>query len=51
MPLLFDHIDDLDLEVSRSKFEIVLFQEWDGCLTWNEADATGSFMTMIFFFG
>ena len=33
MFLPFDHIHDLDLEVSRSKFEIVSFQDWEGLLT------------------
>ena len=33
MTLPFDHIHDLDLEVSTSKFEIVLFQEREGLLT------------------
>ena len=31
--LFFDHTRDLDLEVSRSKFDIILFQEWEGLLT------------------
>ena len=46
MTLLFDHTRDLDLgvEISRSESEIVLTQEWDGRLTWNEKDVT---MTMI----
>ena len=29
MTLLIDHTYDLDLEVSRSKFEIVLSEEWE----------------------
>ena len=29
MVLLFDHTHDLDLVVSRSKFEIALFEEWE----------------------
>ena len=36
MVLPFDHTHDLDLEVSRSKFEIALFEEWEGWLTWSE---------------
>ena len=38
MVLLLDHTHDLDLEVSRSKFEIALFQEWEGWLTLNRRD-------------
>ena len=30
MALLIDHTHDFDLEVSKSKFEIALFQEWEG---------------------
>ena len=45
MHLPFDHTHDLDLVVSRSKFEIALFEEWEGWLTWNERDSR-SFMTM-----
>ena len=29
---------DLDLEFSTSNFEIVVSQEWEGRLTWNERD-------------
>ena len=36
MVLPFDHTHDLDLVVSRSKFEIALFEKWEGWLTWNE---------------
>ena len=36
MVLPFDHTHDLDLVVSRSKFEISLFEKWEGWLTWNE---------------
>ena len=32
MDFPFDHTRDLDLEVSRSNFEIALFQEWEGWL-------------------
>ena len=32
MVLPFGHIHDLDLVVSRSKFEIALFEEWEGVL-------------------
>ena len=45
MVLLFDHTHDLDLEGSRSKFEIALFQEWEW-LIWKERDASRSFMAM-----
>ena len=31
---------DLDLRFSRSNFEKVVSQEWDGRLTWNERDAS-----------
>ena len=31
---------DLDLGYSRSNFEKVLSQEWDGRLTWNERDVS-----------
>ena len=33
MVLPFDHTHDLDHEVSRSKFEIALLEEWEGWLT------------------
>ena len=50
MTLPFDHTHDLDpeVEISRSKSEIALSQEWDGRLTWNEKDVSHPFMTMIF---
>ena len=48
MVLLFDYTHDLDLEVSRSKFEITWFNEWEGWLTWNEMDVSWSFMTMTY---
>ena len=38
MVLHFDHTHDLDIIVSRSKFEIALFQEWEGWLRLNERD-------------
>ena len=47
MILPFDHTYDLDLGVSRSEFEITLYQEWGGQLTWNEKDVNRPFMTMI----
>ena len=49
MTLPFDHTHDLDpgVEISRSKSEIPLSQEWDGRLTWNEKDVSHPFMTMI----
>ena len=47
MTLSFHHTDDLDLEISRSEFEIALSQEWDAWLTWNEKDVSHPFMTMI----
>ena len=31
VPLTFDLTHDLDPVVSRSKFEIALFEEWGGC--------------------
>ena len=48
MTLPFDHAHDLDLgvEISRSEPEIVLYQEWDGRLTWNEKGVSYPFMTM-----
>ena len=51
MALPFDHTHDLDLVVSRSKFEIALFEEWEGWLTWNDGDESGSFMTMTMTYG
>ena len=45
--LPFDHIHDLDLEFSKSKFEVALSQEWEGQLIWNKRDVNWSFMTMI----
>ena len=33
MTLPFDDTHDRDLEVSRSKFEIASYQEWEGLLT------------------
>ena len=49
MTFPFDHTHDLDpgVEISRSKSEIALSQEWDGQLTWNEQDVSHPFMTMI----
>ena len=49
MILPFDHTHDLDPEdeISRSKSEIALSQEWDGQLTWNEKYVSHPFMTMI----
>ena len=47
MTLPFDHTCDLDLGVSRSECEIVLSQEWDGRLIWNEKGVSHPFMTMI----
>ena len=49
MTLPFDHTHDLDpgVEISRSKSEIALSQEWDGRLTWNERYVSHPFMTMI----
>ena len=49
MSLPFDHTHDLDpeVEISWSKSEIALSQEWDGRLTWNEKDVSHPFMTMI----
>ena len=49
MTLPFDHTHYLDpgVEISRSKSEIALCQEWDGRLTWNEKYVSPPFMTMI----
>ena len=44
--LTFDPTRDLDLVISMSKFEIALFEEKEGWLTWNERDVSWSFMTM-----
>ena len=46
MVLPFDHTHELDLVISRSKFEVALFEEWESWLTWNERDVSWSFMTM-----
>ena len=51
MAVPFDHTHDIDLEISRSKFEIALFHEWEGCLIWNRRDMSLSFMTMTVTFG
>ena len=51
MVLPFDHTNDLDLAVARSKFEIALFEEWEGWLTLNERDVSGSLMTMTVAYG
>ena len=47
--LAFDHTDDLDLgvEISRSKSETALSQEWSGWLIWNEKDVRHPIMIMI----
>ena len=44
--LTFHLTYDLDLVVSRSKFETALFEKWGGWLTWNERDVSRSFMTI-----
>ena len=49
--LIFDLTNDLDLVVSRSRFEIALFEEWGGWLTWNERDVSRYFMTMTVTYG
>ena len=49
--LTFDLTHDLDLVVSRSKFEIALFEEWGGWLTWDERDVSLSFMIMTVTYG
>ena len=46
MVVPFDHTHDLNLVVSRSEFEICLFEEWEGWLTWTERDVSWSFMIM-----
>ena len=51
MVLLFGHTHDFDLIVSRSKFEIALFEEWEGWLTWNKRDVSKAFMTMTMTYG
>ena len=38
--LAFNHTHNRDLVVSRSKFEIALFEEWEGWLTWSERDVS-----------
>ena len=50
MTFPFVHIHDLDLDVSTSEFEINLFQEWDGRLTWNERDVSRLLVTMTLTF-
>ena len=49
MTLPFDHTHDLDpgVEISRSKSEIALSQEWDGRLARKEKVVSHPFMTMI----
>ena len=47
MTLPFDHTHDLEVEISRSEYEIALCQEWDGRLTWNEKDMSHPLMTTI----
>ena len=51
MVVPFDQIYDIDLVVSRWKFEISLFEEWEGLLTWNERDVSQLFMTMTVTYG
>ena len=51
MVLPFDHTHELDLVISRSKFEVALFEEWEGWLTWNKRDVSWSFMTMTLTYG
>ena len=50
MTMPFDHIHDLDLEVSRSNFETVVFKEWEGHLTLYERHMGLEFMTMTLTF-
>ena len=40
------HTHDRDLEVSRSQFEIALYQGWQGRLTWYEMDMSWPSITM-----
>ena len=47
MTLPFDHAHDLDLGISRSEFEIDLYQERDGRLACDETNVSHPFMTMI----
>ena len=51
MTLPFDHTHDLDLgvEISKSESEIVLSQDWDGRLTWNEKDVSHLLWVMFCF--
>ena len=51
MILPFDYTHDIELAVSRSKFEIALFEEWEGWLTWNERDVSWSFIIMTVTYG
>ena len=51
MALPFDHNHDHDLVVWWSKFEIALFEEWEGWLTWNERDVSRSFTTLTLTYG
>ena len=44
--LTFDLTHDIDLVVSRSNFEIALFEELVDWLRWNKRDVSRSFMTM-----
>ena len=50
MSLTLDHTHVLNLEVSRSKFDIALSNEWEGQLTWYETDESIPFMTMTLTF-
>ena len=42
----FGHVSGM-VEISRSKSEIALSQEWYGRLTWNEKYVSHPFMTMM----
>ena len=46
MTLPFEHTHDLDLEVSRSKFEIALSHELEGRLIWKQRDVSHPFMSV-----
>ena len=45
-----DYTHELNLEVSRLKFDIALSQEWEGQLTWYKRDMSRPFMTVTLTF-
>ena len=50
MMLIIDVTHVLDLELSRTKFELALSKEWEGQLTWNETDMSRLFLTIAMTF-